>query len=579
MLKTGIFYFSINVYCLEFFMKDWYIVGLNVGNHDSSAALIKNGTIFSYIEEERVSRNKLAIGEPPVKALKCCLNQAGISLEDVEAIAVGMDWTYRNKVYGMSKEELDKYLKFENDDWFLPVSEFTANKPPIYKIKHHLAHAASAYRTSGFHKSAVLVVDNRGEDASTSLGIAENGKITFFKQINIQNSLGIFYNRACRYTGLYGKFREVGKFMGLASYGNPCYKMPLVPSRSGLLFESLPSIENKNIFESIQLRTEQLSGYFKENCFPFEAENVSDIMSYANFAASAQYALEQVLLDFVAELKEKTKLEHLVLAGGVALNCSANGKIEQSGIFKHIYIPPFASDAGTAVGAALELSNILHGGAVSQSQLQKPCLGMEFGDEHVFVVLRKFEHKLQWQVFDEDELCKTVANILSNKKIVAWMQGGFEAGPRALGYRSILADPRKRSSLIKLNEIKQREMWRPIAPSVLIEKYSDFFEGSAENKYFMNVATKVKREKQKFIPAVVHVDETARPQVVTKENKRYYNLINAFYEITGIPVLCNTSFNQKGVPLVSTPNDAIECLLNSDIDYLVIGNVLIQKKY
>ena len=288
-------------------METNYIVGLNIGNHDSSACLIKNGEIAVYIEQERVSRNKMALGEAPIEALKSCLEKENISLNNVEAIAVGMDWTYRKEQYKEPKYESDKYLNFNNPDWFLPKEVFGEYRPPIYLIRHHLAHAASAFRISGFENAAVLIVDNRGEDASTSLGIAENGKISFFKQINIQNSLGIFYNRACRFTGLYGKHREVGKFMGLASYGIPNIEMPLKPSKDGLLFANLPTLENESIFDSIQIRIEQLNGYFSENCFPFESGNVEEIMSYANFAASVQKALEDVLLDFVVELKDKTK--------------------------------------------------------------------------------------------------------------------------------------------------------------------------------------------------------------------------------------------------------------------------------
>jgi len=555
-----------------------YIIGLNVSNHDSAACLLKNGEIVSFIEQERISRNKIAEGEAPINALKACLEQEKISLKDVDAIAVGMDWTYRRLQYKETKEESDKYLRFNNPDWFLPKSIFGEYCPPIYPIRHHLAHAASAFRISGFEKAAVLVIDNRGEDASTSLGSAVNGKISFFKQINIQNSLGIFYNRACRFTGLYGKHREVGKFMGLASYGVPNIPMPLKVSRDGILFPSLPNIENETIFNSIQLRTKQLNEYFKKNCFPYEPENVEDIMGYANFAASAQKALEDVIIDFVTELKKTTQLDNLVIAGGVALNCSANGKIEKTGLFKKIYIPPFASDAGTAVGSALELNYQMYGKKATLNSLQFANLGLSYSEKEILFDLEKNKLKIAWCTKNENDLYNFVAQQISNGKIIGWMQGKFEAGPRALGNRSIVADPRRRRSLIRLNNIKLREMWRPIAPSVLSECYSDFFEGNPENKYFMNVATTVKKEKQRFVPAIVHVDGTARPQIVSRENSKFYKLIRAFYDITGIPLICNTSFNEKGIPLVNTPENAIECFLHTDIDILVIENFIIQKR-
>ena len=556
---------------------DNYILGLNIGNHDSAAAIIKNGEVIKYIEQERISRNKMALGEPPIEAALACLNSEGISIDNISAISIGMDWGYRNKIYEMTKEEQEKYKNFENVDWFLPSEIFGEKLPHIYIIKHHLAHAASAYRVSGFKECAILVVDNRGEDVSTSLGFAKNGEITFFKKVNIQNSLGMFYNRAAEYTGLYGKHREVGKFMGLASYGNPTMKMPLAPSRNKLLFDSLPNIEDESIFNSISLRAQHFKEYFEANCFPYEAGNVEEIMSYANFAASVQKSLEDVLIDFVKELKEITNMDNLVLAGGVALNCSANGKIEKSGIFKNIFIPPFPSDAGTSIGSALEVYHQLYGKESIENKLNIAGLGISYSQQDIQLALEKYNEKIRYVILDDSEIYHSVAKEISEGKIIGWMQDGFEAGPRALGYRSILADPRTRSSLIKLNLIKEREMWRPIAPSVLKEQYSNFFEGSADSKYFMNVATIVKEDRRRDIPAVVHVDDTARPQVVTEEHQKYYGLISAFNDLTGIPVVCNTSFNSRGMPLVNTPQDAIECFLDREIDLLVIGNFVIKK--
>lgn len=519
----------------------------------------------------------MALGEPPIDATLECLKSEGIDIHDISAISVGMDWKYRNRIYEMSDEETAKYEIFENPDWFLPSEIFGKELPPIYIIKHHLAHAASAYRLSGFKECAVLVVDNRGEDVSTSLGIAKNREIIFFKEINIQNSLGLFYNRAAEFTGLYGKHREVGKFMGLASYGKPIMQMPLVPSRNKLLFDSLPNIENESIFNSLSLRKQQFKEYFETNCFPYETGNVEEIMSYANFAASVQKSLEEVLIDFVKELKEFSNMDNLAIAGGVALNCSANGKIEKSCIFKNIFIPPFPSDSGTAVGSALELYHQLYSKEGVDNTLRIAGLGISYSQNDTLLVLKNYQDRVQYSILEKNEMYNAVAKEISQGKIIGWMQDGFEAGPRALGYRSILADPRTRRSLIKLNLIKDREMWRPIAPSVLQEQYSNFFEGNADSRYFMNVATIVKEHKRKDIPAVVHVDYTARPQVVPKEHQKYYGLISAFFELTGVPVLCNTSFNSRGMPLVNTPRDAIECFLEREIDVLVIGNIVIKK--
>lgn len=554
-----------------------YVLGLNVGNHDSAAALIKNGEVSCFVEQERISRHKMAIGEAPVDAVLACLQSEHISIRDVSAVAVGMDWQYRNEVYRMPEEELNKYRMFADTDWFLPQSVFGSNLPPVVPVRHHLAHAASAYRVSGFPECAVLVVDNRGEDASTSLGVAKEGEITFFRKINIHNSLGIFYNRAARFAGLYGKYREVGKFMGLASYGDPTIPMPLSPSRDGLLFKALPDVENSTIQEAIELRTTQCKAYFEEKCFPYESGNSEEIMAYADFAASVQHALELTILDFVAELKERTRMDSLVIAGGVALNCSANGKVEQSGLFRNVFVPPFASDSGTAVGSAMEVYHSLYGKPFADIPLRHAGLGLSYRQDQTEETLRKYAGRITWQWYEDSDLYPSVAQELSSGSIVGWMQDGFEAGPRALGYRSILADPRTRRSLIRLNLIKQREMWRPIAPSVLYEEYTRYFEGSPDSKYFMNVAAIVKAGKRKEIAAVVHVDHTARPQVVTPDQKPYHSLLCAFARQTGVPVLCNTSFNCQGEPLVNTPEDALECFLKRDIDLLVIGNYVVRK--
>ncbi|WP_406041265.1 carbamoyltransferase [Succinimonas sp.] len=555
-----------------------YILGLNIGHHDTAAALIRDGELVMFVEQERISRHKMALGESPAEAIQECLNREGITMADVTAVSVGMDWKYRNQIYEMSETEKAKYTMYEDPDWFLPREIFGSCRPPVYSIRHHLSHAASACRLSGFRECAVLVTDNRGEDAAASLGVYRNGEISFFRQIGIQHSPGIFYNRAARYAGLYGKYREVGKFMGLSSYGRPVMKMPLSPSRDGRLFSGLENIDNEGIFASIGLRTEQLAAYFEENCFPYQAGNAEEVMSYANFAASAQHALESVILDFAAELREVTGMDSLAMAGGVALNCAANGKLADAGLFSHIFVPPFASDAGTAAGSAMELYYRLFGKSRADRPLKLAGLGCSYTDEETLQALGKYEDQVSFARHDPAALCRIVAKALSEGLIAGWVQGGFEAGPRALGNRSILADPRSRRSLIRLNQIKDREMWRPIAPSILEEDYSSYFEGDPEFRRFMNVAALVREDRRRVIPAAVHVDNTARPQTVSPDQPLYYGLLRAFREITGVPVLCNTSFNQRGEPLVNTPEDALNCFLSRGIDLLVIGSFVIQRK-
>lgn len=301
-------------------------------------------------------------------------------------------------------------------------------------------------------------------------------------------------------------------------------------------------------------------------------------MAYSEFAASVQSALENTILKFAAELKEVTGTEAIVISGGVALNCSANRCVEESGLFKRIYIPPFASDAGTAVGAALEVSNTLFGIKRTPSPLRSASLGASYSVQYIQHALQKYGKRISFSSSSTEDLLTIVSQKLSEGCLVGWMQGRFEGGPRALGNRSILADPRTRFSLVRLNKIKRREMWRPIAPSVLKKFYCEYFSGSPENKHFMNVACRVHSEKQHLIPAVVHVDGTARPQVVTEDDGIYFDLIEAFRRITGIPMICNTSFNSQGLPLVNTPEDAVDCYLECGLDLLVIENYIVQKK-
>lgn len=560
-------------------MKEYYILGLHIGLHDSAAALIKNNKIVAMAEQERFSRHKLAEREAPIDAIRFCLQQANISIKDVEYVALGTDWKYRDSLLDIPNNEIDNWIKVDDVERFLPKSIFGKELPSIFYIRHHLAHASSAYRTSGFKDTAILVIDNRGENESSSLGYTKNGEIKFFKQLDISQSLGIFYSRACKYTGLYGIHREVGKFMGLASYGKANMKMPIMASRKGKLFNKLIDISSENNYNIPNIRTKQLENYFLEHCFPYQQGNKEEIMSYANFAASAQASLENVIMDFVKELKEKTGMQNLVIAGGVALNCSSNGKIERTNIFENIYIPPFAGDAGTALGAALELNYKIHGVCGLQFTLETASLGARYSKNIIRETIMQNLNKIYYQEVNYEMLYDIVSEKIAEGKIVAWFQDAFEVGPRALGNRSILADPRDRRSLIKLNNIKEREMWRPIAPSVIKKYYLQYFEGNPNNKYFMNVATIVKKKMRKLIPAVVHVDNTARPQVVDNTNEKFYCLLEAFNKRTGIPMLCNTSFNLKGEPLVNTPQNAIDTFLAKGFDLLVIDNFIVEKKF
>lgn len=558
-------------------MEEKYVLGLNIGLHDSSVAILKNGVLVAMAEEERFIRKKIAERKPPIEATKFCLKKAGISLKDVKAIALGTDWDYRDSLLEIPQDERDKWIKVNDIERYLPKEVFGEKLPQILTVKHHIAHAASAYRMSGFNEAAILVVDNRGENESTSLGYAKDGDIVFFKQFNIAKSLGIFYSRACQYTGLYGKYREVGKFMGLASYGNANMKMPIKWNGNEIICDEISQLNNVNNYDVPTIRTKEYSDYFQKNCFPYQKGNIEEIMAYANFAASAQSTLEEIYIGLAKKLKEVTGLNNLVIAGGVALNCSANGRLEREKIFDNIFVQPVAGDDGTALGAALQVDFELFGERVQATSMKNCYYGEEYSNKEILAVLDKYSKHISYRKYSSDELCDVVSSKLADGDIVAWFQGRFEIGPRALGHRSILATPQSRKSLIKLNLIKEREMWRPIAPSVLKSEYSCYFEGTSENKQFMNMATLVKEKVRKDIPAVVHIDNTARPQVVSDKDDIYYKLIERFAQKTGIPVICNTSFNGKGEPLVASPEDAIRTFLNKKIDYLAIGGYMVEK--
>ena len=521
-------------------MKNEYVLGINIGLHDSSAAIVKDGLLIAMSDQERFSRNKSAINESPIDAIKFCLEKAKISIDDLDAIALGTDVELLNKWLCLSEEEMKSRIKLDDIDRLFPKDKFKYKKlPKIVYVNHHLAHAASAFRASGFDDAAILVVDNRGEDVSTSLAFGKGKEICFLKQYGVSHSLGLYYRVAAQYAGLCGKYREVGKFMGLASYGVPNQKVPLI-------YDNGPKFTDDDFSELRGLEippkcTEQLMTYFKENCFPYTAENYDEVMSYANFAASVQKSLEDILLALCKDLKEMTGVSNLVIAGGVALNCSANGVISESNIFKNIFIQPAAGDAGTALGAALEVAGMLSPSNYNKFVMNHAYWGEEYTQEQINVALDKAG--LVYEVLAEDALLSKVADLLCEYYIIGWFQGRYEIGPRALGARSLIANPTKRDTLVRLNKIKNREMWRPIAPSVLEDKFSDYFTGKHKSP-FMLVASMVKKNVQKLIPAVVHIDGSARPQVVNREtNTLYYDLICEFEKRSGIPILANTSFN------------------------------------
>ena len=554
-----------------------WILGLGIGGHDAAAALVRNGEVIAMGEQERFSRNKRAYHESPAQAAAWCLEYAGISLDDIAVVALGTDYQIKNSWKGLTDEELAQLPPHDCPQNLFPTALFgTGPRPPIVPVRHHLAHAASAYYISGFEDAAILVIDNQGEDSSTTLAHGVNGTITELESYEVKDSLGLFYRSAAQFSGVIGKYKSVGKLMGLASYGIPNQPMPIELIDGVPLLNGLPEVPGIRNAEMPPARSQQMFEFFTENCFPYTAQVVEEPMAYANFAASVQQAFETAVLGICKRLKQLTGSDRLVLAGGCALNCSANGKIVASNLFNEIYVQPVAHDAGVSLGAALEMERLVLGRAPQSGyQMDHAYLGPKFSTEQAVAAARK--QQLPFEVLEQQILLKRVAHLLAEGRTVGWFQGRAEVGPRALGARSLLGDPRQRQSLVKLNQIKSREMWRPLAPSVLEEAHDTWFE-SGHASPFMIVAGSVRPERRSQIPAVVHVDGSARAQAVSnKSNPRYWQLIHNFEQITGIPLVINTSFNVAGEPVVHTPENAIADFLTTELDVLVIENMLLEK--
>lgn len=554
--------------------KDTWVAGLNHGAHDSSASLLRNGRLIAAIEQERFSRRKRAIDQPPVEALQWCLEYAGIGLADLSAIALGSDLDVLGTWMGLTPQQRREQLPLDDPHRLLPSSVFgNQARPPIIPVRHHLAHAASCFWPSGFREAAILVIDNRGEDSSTTLAVANGEGIETLVSYPVEHSLGLYYRIATQYVGLYTKDGNAGKLMGLASYGKPIYNTALRYGPEGPAWQGVPAATATGR-ELPPQRTSQLLEFFTEHCYPYAAGLSQDITSYVDFAASVQNALEETILGLADDLYKRTGLANLCVAGGVGLNCTANGRLATESPFDHIFVQPMAHDAGVGLGAAYEVSRQLDQQRFAPQQMRHAQWGPEYDEEAIHAVLS--DHGLPFERLEPDALVARVAASVAAGAIVSWHQGRAEVGPRALGGRSLLADPRRRDSLVRLNTIKRREMWRPLAPSVLATDFHTYFTGDPNP--FMIVAAQVKPEWRREIPAVVHIDGSARPQAVDPADQPLYAaLLAAFQKETGIPVLVNTSFNTAGMPLVNQPQESVAAFAAADIDHLAIGPFLVTK--
>lgn len=548
------------------------ILGVN-DCKDAAAVIIEDGKIISAVEEERFiyKRHKDAF---PHKSIDYSLKN-----RDIDHITYGIDHdkfkvpSFKNYLIPLTffkkrikcLDVLDKlpqnYIRrFADACYYIFFKNLMAQrmrdrrklglklKKPSHIIPHHLAHAASAYRASGFGKANILVLDGSGETESASLFIGD-GEITKLKSYSQDNSLGILYTMVTVLLGLsrYGQ----GKTMALASYGN-----------ENPQFQKILQINDQGY--QVSMNKVPTLNKFKR----YSNERIQRI--HEDIAATLQTRLEAAALKLLETIYMQTGYKNLCLAGGVALNCAMNSALLNSEYVRHIFVQPAANDAGIALGSALELA--YQQGFKSQKMVHAYC-GSEYTNDEIKEVLSK--SKLKYSFHEDIESVAT--DLLIKNKIIGWFQGRMEFGPRALGNRSILANPMEFSIRDKVNDVKQRERWRPLAPSVLEEKMKFYFV-NPHPSYFMNLTFQVRSEKQNEVPAIVHVDGSARVQTVVKEtNKRFYCLIKKFGKNTGVPILLNTSFNTKNQPIVRTPKDAIETFKRMGLDYLVVGNWIVEK--
>ena len=590
------------------------ILGISAFYHDSAAALVVDGEIIAAAQEERFSRKKHDPGYP-FNAVNYVLTEGKLKLNEVDHIVffekpflkferlleTYMAFAPRGfKSFSLSMPLWLREKLFQKKFLFDKLKQHDENFKDIKKIKfseHHYSHAASAFYPSPFENAVVLTLDGVGEWATTTVAIGKKNKLEMIKEIYFPHSLGLLYSAFTYYTGFKVNSGEY-KVMGLAPYGKPKYKDLIIQNLMDLKEDGSFKLNMKffNYATGLTMTNKKFSDLFGHPVRNPKKDLLEDF--HMDIAASIQSVTEEIVIRITKNIASEYKIKNLCLAGGVALNCVANGKILRQKIFDDIWIQPAAGDAGGSLGAALaywhhELKKPREN---FQDQMKGAYLGPKLSEKNIEDQLKKL--KARYTKKSSNEISSIVAKELSNGKTVGWFQGRMEFGPRALGGRSILADPRSDKMQKELNlKIKFRESFRPFAPSVLREEVSNWFELNYDSPYMLLVSD-VKREKQitmsekdkklfgidklnikrSSIPAITHVDYSARIQTVHKEtNLKYYNLINEFKKITDCPVLVNTSFNVRGEPIVCSVEDAFNCFMGTNLDILAIENYLLIK--
>lgn len=572
-----------------------YTLGINAAYHDCSACLVRDGEVLAAAEEERFTRIKhgkrpvpFSAWQLPYHAIDYCLAAAGIMLADVEHVAYSYNPALllgaRNGQETITLPLEPSAQGVDNTDWLSPWDplflSYIVNAPrqlaggaphhlrkrfrgvrhdgPFrwHFVEHHLAHEASAFLAAPFEECAVLSMDGRGERATTSYGIYRDRAYRRIKQVDLPHSLGLLYESVTDYLGFLHSSDEY-KVMALASYGEPVFVDQ---------FHEVLQYRGEGDYEVFPAQWENLFG-------PARERNAAFTQHHMNIASSLQRALEETTLKMAHWLHEETGAENLAMAGGVALNCVMNARLRDESPFRRVWVQPAAGDSGTSLGAALWIDAQERGMPRRNWQMDHAFLGPAWDDSAIEELLQ--QAKLRYR--RTTDLAAETAELLMQEKVVGWFQGRMEFGPRALGARSILASPLHASMQQRLNTIKDREDFRPVAPVVLEEEAANWFVGGDVSP-FMVFVYDVRPDKADRIPAVRHVDGTARIQTINRrQNARYYELLQAFAQRSGVPVLINTSFNTRGEPVVCTPRDAVESFFTTPLDALAIGSFIVEK--
>jgi len=572
-----------------------YILGVNAYHGDASAAIVRDGQLIAAVEEERFNRKKHCAGFPAA-AVRYCLEAANISVDRLDHVGIS-----RNPSAHLHKKILFSLTRLPNLSGLIAARLANAAKvhdlreelaraldvspqfrAKIHKVEHHRAHMASCFLVSPFDRAAILSIDGFGDFISTMWGVGEGNRMDVLGQVEYPHSAGIVYTATSQYLG-FPKYGDEGKVMGLAPYGRPRYLDQ---------FRDIIRIDNggfkldlnyfKHDSEGVDMTWEDgsptigriFSDKFIDAFGPARLAGEPLTSWHEDIAASLQARLEEVSFHILNQLHEQTKTDRLCLAGGVAYNSVMNGKILLNTPFREVFVQPAAGDSGTALGVCYYIHNVL----LQQPRsfvMEHAYTGPEFANRQIDSLVRTCD--FVWRELSDDELTRAAAQAVADGKIVGWFQGRMEFGPRALGNRSIIVDPRRAEMKDILNaRIKKREPFRPFAPSILEERVGDYFEQSHPSPAMLMVY-QVKEDKRSVIPAVTHVDGSGRLQTVARSaNPRYYQLISDFEQLTGVPVVLNTSFNEDE-PIVCTPEEALNCFQRTRMDVLFLGNYMLQR--